>query len=325
MMDLDKFARAPRLRWPWLQWKDPTKAWVGKENPCNKEDIDLFYAATIITIGDGRTANFWQSPWLHGQKPKSVAPTIFAISTTKNFTVNKGITNEFCITNINMAEGITTQHIIEFVNLWTKVREFHLVEGTADDITWKFTTSGLYTAASAYKAQFEGLTRSTMLEMVWKNWAPPKCKLFAWLVLQNRVWTADRLQRRGWPNCGLCQLCKREAESATHLLFKCRYTIRVWNMVIAWLGLSMIDTSQWHSFSSMQDWWNSVIYTNGTQRKSLASLIMLVCWEIWTERNVHVFRHVSTMPTVIFERIKSESVVWCAAGAKQLGSIIPGE
>ena len=37
IMDLDKFARALRLRWPWLQWKDPTKAWIGKENPCNKE------------------------------------------------------------------------------------------------------------------------------------------------------------------------------------------------------------------------------------------------------------------------------------------------
>ena len=164
------------------------------------------------------------------------------------------------------------------------------MEGTTDDITWKFTTSGFYTAASAYKAQFEGLTRSSMPEMVWKNWAPPKCKLFAWLVLQNRVWTADRLHRRGWPNCGLCQLCKREDESAAHLFFRCRFTIRVWNMVIAWLGLSAINTSQWHSFSSMKDWWNSVIYTNGTRRKSMASLIMLICWEVWTERNARVFR-----------------------------------
>ena len=181
------------------------------------------------------------------------------------------------------------------------------MEGTTDDITWKFTNSGLYTASSAYKAQFEGLPRSTMPEMVWKNWAPPKCKLFAWLVLQNRVWTADRLHRRGWPNCGLCQLCKREGETATHLFFQCRYTIRIWNMVISWLGLSTCSTSQWHTFDSMHDWWESVIYTNGTRRKSLASLIMLVSWEVWNERNARVFRHISTMPTVIFERIKTEA------------------
>ena len=157
---------------------DPSKAWIGKENPCNEEDMDLFYAATVITIGDGRIANFWHSPWLHGLKPKSVAPSTFSLSTRKNFTVNKRLVDEFWITNINLAEGITTQHITEFVTLWTNVSQFHLVEGTTDAITWKFTTSDIYTAASTYQAQFEGLTRSTMLELVWKNWAPPKCKLF---------------------------------------------------------------------------------------------------------------------------------------------------
>jgi hypothetical protein len=30
-----------------------------------------------------------------------------------------------------------------------------------------------------------------MLSMVWRPWAPPKCKTFAWLVIQNLVWTAD--------------------------------------------------------------------------------------------------------------------------------------
>jgi hypothetical protein len=29
ILDLDKFAQALRLRWPWLCWKDPSKAWIG--------------------------------------------------------------------------------------------------------------------------------------------------------------------------------------------------------------------------------------------------------------------------------------------------------
>jgi hypothetical protein len=70
-----------------------------------------------------------------------------------------------------------------------------LNDGTTDDITWKFMVSGSYSVASAYKAQFEGMINSFMLEAVWKNWALPKCKLFAWLILQNRVWMADRLQK----------------------------------------------------------------------------------------------------------------------------------
>ena len=57
--------------------------------------------------------------------------------------------------------------------------------------------------------------------MVWKAWAPPKLKFFAWLALQDRIWTADRLEKRGWPNCGPCPLCKREQEMGIHLFVKC--------------------------------------------------------------------------------------------------------
>jgi hypothetical protein len=74
------------------------------------------------------------------------------------------------------------------------VNEINLVDGTKDDITWKFTASEEYSAASTYNAQFEGMVNSYMMEAVWKTWAPPK-----WLILQNQVWMADRLQKRGWP------------------------------------------------------------------------------------------------------------------------------
>jgi hypothetical protein len=42
--------------------------------------MEFFYAATMITIGDGKMANFWHTPWLQGRKPKEIAPSIFAIS-----------------------------------------------------------------------------------------------------------------------------------------------------------------------------------------------------------------------------------------------------
>jgi hypothetical protein len=80
ILDLDKFARALRLILPWLCWKDPSKAWIGNEHPCNEAGMELFYAATTITIRYGRTASFWQTPWLHRRRPKEIAPSIFAIS-----------------------------------------------------------------------------------------------------------------------------------------------------------------------------------------------------------------------------------------------------
>jgi hypothetical protein len=49
--------------------------------------------------------------------------------------VNKGMHQDFWISNIKTNEGITMQHLTEFIELWTRVSELHLVEGTADDIT----------------------------------------------------------------------------------------------------------------------------------------------------------------------------------------------
>jgi hypothetical protein len=34
-----------------------------------------------------------------------------------------------------------------------------------------------------------------------------KCKLFLWLAIRDRVWTTDRLQKRGLPHTDVCHLC----------------------------------------------------------------------------------------------------------------------
>jgi hypothetical protein len=38
-------------------------------------------------------------------------------------------------------------------------------------------------------------------------------------MLQNRVWTADRLLRRQWPNQYFCPPCIRNLETIAHLDF----------------------------------------------------------------------------------------------------------
>jgi hypothetical protein len=53
ILHLEKFASALRMRWPWLEWKGKDKIWVGMGNPCSKEDMNLFYAANTITLGNG--------------------------------------------------------------------------------------------------------------------------------------------------------------------------------------------------------------------------------------------------------------------------------
>ena len=200
--------------------------------------------------------------------------------------------------------------------------DVHLEEHREDDITWKHSNDGMYSAASAYKAQFLGLTLSPMDRMVWKVWAPPKIKFFAWLAIQDRIWTADRLERRGWANCGLCPLCSREQETGAHLLFKCRFTIRLWRSLAAKLGLHHIETSRWHLHGSVLDWWEDGTGSHVPNRSALASLTLLVSWTIWNERNARVFRHKSAPPPILLNTILEEAKLWVIAAAKKLGPIV---
>jgi hypothetical protein len=68
----------------------------------------------------------------------------------------------------------TLEHIAQFVEIWSITNNVHLEEDVEDDIVWKFTSNGQYSAASAYELQFHGLVYSKMDTIVWKAWAPPR-------------------------------------------------------------------------------------------------------------------------------------------------------
>ena len=60
----------------------------------------------------------------------------------------------------------------------------------------------------------------TDLAKVWKLKTEGKIRFFMWLLLQNRIWTADRLNKRGWPHDDACCLCDQTMETAFHLTFE---------------------------------------------------------------------------------------------------------
>lgn len=88
--------------------------------------------------------------------------------------------------------------------------------------------NSVYSATSAYAAQFYGLIENPQLRRAWDVKAEGKLKFFPWLILQNRVWTADRLAARGWPHDDICSLCDQEMESVNHLLLQCPFAKEVW-------------------------------------------------------------------------------------------------
>jgi len=63
---------------------------------------------------------------------------------------------------------------------------------------------------------------------------------------------------------------------------------------------------------------------NGVPRSGLRSLILLVVWEIWKERNAWTFHRKEQSAMNFPLKIKEEARAWGMAGAKRLASFLSG-
>lgn len=125
----------------------------------------------------------------------------------------------------NILGGLTPQHVQQFLELWARINQILLDPNIPDEITWKLTLGGCYSTKSAYTLEFLGSTTTNYQKVIWKiPVPPPKCKFFAWIAIQNWLWTLDRPEGRGWPNQRTCPLRRQSHETTTHLFAQCRYS-----------------------------------------------------------------------------------------------------
>jgi hypothetical protein len=124
--------------------------------------MELFYASTFLTVGNGKNTLFWEAPWLDGRRPKDIAPLIFKDSKRRNCTVSKALENNFWVSKINMQDGLSVEYIVQFANLWEPVSNLQMDQTTLDTISWKLTTRGCYSSKSVYTMQFLGHPNSSM-------------------------------------------------------------------------------------------------------------------------------------------------------------------
>ena len=114
---------------------------------------------------------------------------------------------------------------------------------------------------------------------LWKSWAPLRCKIFLWLAMLNRCWTADRLARRGLQHPDKCLLCDQEEETVQHILTSCVFARQVWTTVLGRVGLQHLAPTL--EFDTFKDWWRwAARRAPKAARKGMNSLVILTAWSI---------------------------------------------
>jgi hypothetical protein len=148
---------------------------------------------------------------------------------------------------------------------------------------WK---DGIYTAARYYHHQFRHISCSKVYDWIWKRKCVLRIKVFAWLLVSDRLNTKDMLKRRNWKVTDVyhCVLCPgRVSEDWMHLFFDCNFSRRIW----AYLQID------WSVGQTMEEkFYNAKKVSN---LPCFTEIVIVTTWHIWKQRNNVIFDKV--LPT----------------------------
>jgi hypothetical protein len=216
----------------------------------------------------------------------------------------------------------TTDEMAQLVSLWALISEVQLTD-QEDAITWRWTRHGEYSAKSAYTAQFSGSCCTFDSMAIWRARTEGKHRFFAWLLVQRKILTADKLLARNWPCDPICLLCNQQPVTAEHLCLHCIFAQEVWLLVAQWSQGLVCITDR---CISMQAWWNEAVSgVSGKEKIKKASTIIYTAWNLWKERNRRVFEKKTATPRRVVELIKEEiafRVAACGAAQEPAGLLL---
>ncbi|GJM86847.1 hypothetical protein PR202_ga02745 [Eleusine coracana subsp. coracana] len=228
ILNLEIASWALQMKWLWLQKTTSDRPWSGLEIPTHPHARAMFAISIVTQVGNGRDTLFWTDKWLHGSALPDIAPEVF-MHVPKRLTnvriVEQALTDRTWVRDIQ--GGLSIYGLIEYLILWDLIEEF-ILTNEVDRHCWKHDNSGIFSSKSAYKLFFNGSITFEPWRHLWKSWAPPKCKMFLWLAIRNKCWTADQIAKRGLDHPVSCVLCDQEEETVQHILVGCVFAREFW-------------------------------------------------------------------------------------------------
>ena len=122
-----------------------------------------------------------------------------------------------------LLEALPDQQVVELISLQELLADRRLSKATHDAWVW---SGPSFTTRAAYRLlrDLEDSEDPFILQrcrLVWKRRLPLKIKVFAWLLLRQRLMTRSLLQRMVPDASSECLLCTWVVEDCQHLFFVC--------------------------------------------------------------------------------------------------------
>ena len=184
-------------------------------------------------VGNGTRINVWRDKWI----PR---PSSYKVLTP----VRPNVENALVCELINRS---SSEWNVDKLNSWFQPEDKEAImsiplstNDTNDRLVWAENRSGKFTVKSAYALALEEQQHSTMgdcsnglvCKKIWKAlWhlnVPQKIKHFAWRAGRDILATKMNLAKQKIAPSGTCELCRKEEETVSHLLWFCDHAKGVW-------------------------------------------------------------------------------------------------
>lgn len=176
----------------------------------------------------------------------------------------------------------------EFLDLQHLLLQLQTRDHQTEDIWHYQWNSKSYSSSKFYHLTFKHIQPPSPFIWIWDSKCSNKLRVFAWLLLMDRLSTRNILRRKNHKlqdnnyNCVLCQ--DQREETAYHLFFTCSFSRQCWQH----LGI------QWNT--------NIQFFEMMQQAKAQAThsffmeIFIIAAWNIWKQRNDQIFNR--NTPTI---------------------------
>ncbi|XP_073360069.1 uncharacterized protein [Aegilops tauschii subsp. strangulata] len=230
-----------------------------------------FRECAWVQINGGDIALMWSDNW---QLDDQVSSLQFRFPRLYSYVKDPWITAQEFLDSQGMFQHfhlpLSSQAFDDLTTLQSLLGGHNRTPGSKDIWFWNGTAKG-YSPKLFYSHTFATESFNPLTAWIWKSSCTMKIKVFAWMLIMDRLNTKDMVDRRHWHledgvNCVLCPLQTRETRD--HLFFNYNFSVRVWNYL-------QID---WSSGDSMAD---LVINASRSFRKPFfTEVVFIACWNI---------------------------------------------
>jgi hypothetical protein len=240
--------------------------------------VEDYRSITKCAVGNGTSILFWKDFWLEGELLCDKYPRLYSYAINEDMSV----ADMSLVPDIRscFALPLSVEAYSEFQEVSHLITD-HPIDATAPDRRVFVWGNSTYAASKYYNFLFAQLPQDPALNAIWKSKSLPKLRVFAWLLMLDRLNTRDLMRRKNWhldsgPNCVLCDEARLETND--HLFFDCHFAKQCWEK----LGIQW-DTSLHISKRFLQA-------RNNFSGPCFMEALVCAAWNIWKERNYLIFQ-----------------------------------